>query len=83
MKNKLINLNDHLFESLERLNDEDLKGEELQEEIERSKAMTHVAEKIIDNASLMYKAAMSQAEYYGTVKMPQNLLESNDKSNES
>ena len=56
MKNKLINLNNHLFEALERLNDEDLKGEELAEELERAKAITTVSQTIINNADLALKA---------------------------
>lgn len=56
VKNKLVNLNDHLFEQLERLNDEDLTGDELIEEINRSKAITDVATKIIDNGNLVLKA---------------------------
>lgn len=56
MKNKLIDLNDYLFQQLERLNDEDIKGEALQEEITRSKAVSGVASNIVNNAKLVLEA---------------------------
>jgi hypothetical protein len=53
MKNTLGDLNNHLFAQLERLNDEDIKGEDLKEEIERSKAVMGIAKNIIDTGSLV------------------------------
>lgn len=53
MKNTLGNLNDHLFAELERLSDEALKGEKLQEEILRAKAINETATRIISNGSLV------------------------------
>ena len=63
MRNKLIDLNNHLFAELERLSDEDLQGEALEKELERAKGITSVSEKIIANAELTYKAVKLQAEY--------------------
>ena len=63
MKNTLGDLNNHLFAQLERLGDEDIKGEELVEEIERAKAVTVVASQIISNGSLALKAKTFINEY--------------------
>lgn len=63
MRNKLTDLNNHLFETLERLNDVELTGEALVTEITRSRAMTNVAAKIIENASVVLSAQKLQLEY--------------------
>ncbi len=51
MKHRLTDLNDHLFEQMKRLGNEDLKGEALQEEVVRSKAISGIARDIVANAS--------------------------------
>ena len=56
MKNTLGDLNNHLFMQLERLGDEDLKGEKLIEEINRGKAISEVAKNIIQNGNLVLQA---------------------------
>ncbi|ADU27937.1 hypothetical protein [Ethanoligenens harbinense] len=59
MKNKLVDLNNHLFAELERLSEEDLKGEKLTEEINRSKAVADIASKIIANGALALKSKLA------------------------
>lgn len=63
MQNKLSDLNNHLFMAIERLNNEDLKGEDLKEERERAKAIAGVAQTIINNGELALKAVKHSAEY--------------------
>lgn len=62
MQNKLTDLNNHLFAELERLGDEDLKGEELNAEIERARAVSTIAKNVIANGALVLKAAEFQDE---------------------
>lgn len=63
MKNTLADLNNHLFEQLERLNDEELTGEELEREIQRSKSITNVAKTIIENGALAFQVKKHADEY--------------------
>jgi len=56
MQNTLGDLNNHLFAQMERLSDEDLKGDDLKEEIGRAKAINDVASRIIANASIVLQA---------------------------
>lgn len=56
MKNTLGDLNNHLFAELERLGDEDLKGEKLIEEISRAKSIADVSTQIISNAHVILQA---------------------------
>ena len=53
----LGDLNTHLFDQLNRLNAEDLKGEELKEEINRAKVVSDISRQIIDNGRLVLEAA--------------------------
>lgn len=56
MKNKLSDLNDHLFAQMERLSDEDLTSEQIAQEVLRTEAIVSVAEQIVRNADLQLKA---------------------------
>jgi len=58
-KNTLSDLNNHLFEEMERLNDDSLTEDQLNKEISRSKAMTNVGDKIIQNANTILKAKIA------------------------
>lgn len=60
MKNKITDLSDHLFMQLEKLNDEELIGKELNDEVKRAKAMSQIAEQIIGSMEITIKAIKLQ-----------------------
>lgn len=62
-RNTLGDLNNHLFAQLERLNDKEITGEKLEDEITRSKAVIGVSKQIIANANVVLRAKSIQLEY--------------------
>ncbi|MBB1389067.1 hypothetical protein H5185_06440 [Shewanella sp. SG44-6] len=77
MKNKLIDLNNHLFAQIERLSDETVKGEELKEEMARSKAVAQIASQIVANGRLALDAQKLTPELPMGRRMPQMLENTN------
>ncbi len=71
MKNKLSDLNNHLFAQLERLGDEDLKGDALLEEMGRAKVVANVAQQIINNGNLVLNAMKTKEEYFSQKALPE------------
>lgn len=57
MKNKLIDLNNHLFAQLERLSDETLSGQKLADEVSRTEAIVQVSEQLVRTADVSLRAA--------------------------
>lgn len=85
MKNKIGDLNDHLFAELERLGDEEMTAEMMSQEVNRAKAISDVAARIIDSAKLSLEATKLQVEYGGAgrtkIALPEVLEDKNAKRN--
>ncbi|HRN83268.1 MAG TPA: hypothetical protein PK857_00490 [Hyphomicrobium sp.] len=63
MKNKLSDLNNHLFAQIERLGDENLTPEQIESEVKRTEAIVSVSAQIVQNADLGLKAAKLVADH--------------------
>lgn len=63
MKNKLTDLNNHLFTQLERLSEEGIAAEQIETEARRAEAMVAVSDQILRNAELSLKAAKLVADH--------------------
>lgn len=73
-KNTLLDLNDHLFVEIEKLSDDELTGEKLEEEIKRSKAIGQIATKITDVAELVLEGAKFNENYETKGSAPRLLV---------
>lgn len=63
MKNTLADLNNYLFEQIERLQDDRLDDAGFEREIKRSDAVQKIAKTIIDNGALVLNARKHLDEY--------------------
>lgn len=70
MKNRLTDLNDILFETLERLNDDDLMESSLDKELQRAKAISQVATNIVNNAQVLLDAQKHADEFGRNGSLP-------------
>lgn len=63
MKNKLSDLNNHLFAQLERLSEEGMDADQIGMEVKRTEAIVSIADQVVGNADLQLKAAKLFAEH--------------------
>lgn len=77
--NTPMDLNAVLFAQLNRLSDPNLKGGELEAEIQKADAIEKISEQVVKNNNMRLNAAKLVAEYRGiknadSVEIPQNLI---------
>lgn len=75
MKNKLSDLNNHLFAQLERLSEEDLTPEQIEIEAKRADAIVSVADQIARGAELQLKAVKIIADHGDRFKPQLTMIE--------
>ena len=56
MSTRLSDVNELLFQQMQKLTDDNLKGEQLQAEIEKASAMNNIAQSIVKNSNVQYQA---------------------------
>lgn len=72
MKNSIEDLRNHLFAQLERLGEEGLKGEALDLEVKRSRAISDLAGRLVESAKAETEFLQAIGESRGTGFIPQD-----------
>lgn len=80
-RNKTTDLSNHLFEQLERLNNDELTKEEIDIELQRTRGIVSISNSIIANEKIQLDTAKTILEYGGDSRffMPENLQIEHDK----
>lgn len=73
MKNTLKDLRNYMFEQMERLNDDDLTQEALDEQLKKAEGMTKIASVIVNTADLEFKAIKYVNEFGNNANLPEVL----------
>ena len=74
-RNTLGDLNNHLFEQIERLLDDELQGEKLREELVRAKAVASIAKEIVATGQLVLDAKKFEDDKINLDSKPSKMLE--------
>lgn len=74
-KNRLKDLNDHLFAQMERLSEEGLTPEQIEAEVQRTDAIVAVSDQILANANFHLKAAHLVAQHGDRFKKALPMIE--------
>ena len=77
MKNSIQDLNNYLFEQMERIMEDGISDEELERELKKTDAVTRISGQIINNAELVYKSFKLQVEMGYDAEVPK-ILEDKD-----
>lgn len=79
-KNNLGAMNDILFDRLRRLNDPELKGDELEDELRKTDAIIDVSQSIVATGNLVLKAALARSDgmYRDDSEAPKMLMSGDD-----
>lgn len=70
MKNRLCDLNNHLFAQIERLSDEDNTPEQIEKEHKRAEAMVGVSDQILRTYAVQLQAAKMATDFDGRDPTP-------------
>ena len=74
MKNTLSDLNDYLFEHLERINDDDLEKDDFEKQMKKADTACKIADRIIQNGELAFRTMQHMDDYSKEFKTPEMLV---------